>query len=913
MSGCKPVRQRSGDSSHLFLRLVFEELAQYMGPDDYVSHQSAMFLQGFITDSPEIVQVVSARRHRNRQIQGVEIRFVYRKHFSPEFVVNCSRSAAGVLIAKPALAWLDMLDDLEFAPEMEKLGELAQHLPEKTATIISMAAAISITVLKRATFYLVWCGRLQSLAKVYRNLSRSPVKLDYRREGSEILWERNLQVFFPAEILAVPIKRFAGRNPEWLLLRNSTGYMQALQRQKSLFLRNDRLAETELAALIWPTESADLSFLARWLTDLGLNFINRDIQVTGIKNIGQWLKPFAGSDAQKISLLKTAQAFSQAINRDIHVCAGILIVALATENLALVEHAIYSWGEKLFFHGKAGLLIQAFFMLEDFNYGSKTRAIVVTALVARGLLSQANMLWAGVEPKPSRRWGWIWLAEATTSHRNNNINKAKKCYLEAVKAFSKEKNQRMAIVSQVYLGNLFLGEQDYLEAGRIYDEILQTQAGRNQLSDNFQGILFGNLGIVEFRIGRFAHALNHLQKGVQLSRKVANETAAMLFLFYIASSSFYLGKFAMAFAAAVEAWDIRRQTGSGFLRAEHLSLLVAVSQIFGRFDEARYWLKMLDASNRVELQVGELAKVRGLIWRTKFNEAARLLSELSETEQKSAPQSILASRANLMLALLPIENVLVNIRPYLISGFSPGSIESFQAAVVLTVFDRPHRPDKTKLEKMFAEFNQRELFDPLWFLVYRRVADLKLSGARNYLINQYQLSPYIVRKLVAGIFSGHSATQKLIRTIRAESGPDYLYLTPKKLETITERDYSQLISYGEADQPFFYDGARGEIHCFACVARIRSSSVQARLLSYLLQRHARRVPIEAAYEVVWDSEYNEDSDVAVVKTTVVRLNRLFANHNIGVKVKIVSINRANYLDIRLPAGWQAVLPVISSD
>ncbi|EKD84346.1 MAG: hypothetical protein ACD_39C00095G0004 [uncultured bacterium] len=909
MSAGKTDRKKLRNSKRLAWSSLLTDLVRYMDPGDYVSHQSALFLHGFLFDSPAVVHVISAKRHRNRQLHGIDIRFVYRRNLEAEKISAITSTFTSVLVADPALAWLDMLDDLEYAPEMHELARLAQVLPVKTVEILETAASISDTVLKRAAFFLGWCGRLRNLDRICKTLKRTPVKLDYRYESREILWEKRLKVFFPVEILEVPVSHCADKIAEWSILRNSAGFIAALKRQKSLILRDDAPEDCELTSLVWPAQPVGHAFLADWLAQLGLAIIDRDFQTVELKSIGKWLRNFISTDLQRTSLLATAKTFSREIATDINTCTGLLIVALATANLSLLEHAVYNWGEPLFYHGKAGLLVLAFFMLEDFAYGEKTRAIITTALVARGLIAEASAFWKALKLPAKKGWGWIYLAEAATTHRNGDVVRAKKCYELAANAFNKEKNQRMGQVSRVYLGNLLLGEQKYIEARAVYTAVLEGQTQDARLSDNFQGVLLGNLGIVEFRLGQLKSAEKLLAEAIPLSRLSANESAVMLFLFYQASSQLYLGRTVSALDFANKAWSIRQRTGSGFLRADHLAVLITLNQCIGRFDEASYWLNLLDKKNQIECMVWNFAKARGCLLRGKIEEAIRLYREITRAGQSLSYDSAVAKRANLMLALLDRKYGFSCSSLEMLSYLSLGTIENLQVSILSEVYRDSDRVDKTEADKLLGTICQYELYDPLWFLVYAHIVRYDLKNAVQYLVCQYNMSSCFIRKCAQRYLASIPEAAKLLAKIKVEAGREYVRLTAESAEMITERDYQLLSDSDKASCSFFYDGVRGEIFVFTRRSKVRHTSVQARLLACLLLSRAQRVSAESLYEHVWESTYNEDFDLAVIKTTVVRLNKLLQSRSAPANIKIISISRISYIELNLPAGWQALLPL----
>lgn len=879
-----------------------------MHPGDYISHQAAVFLHGLTSESPLLITVVSKKRHRNRVINGIEIRFVYRKNLDNQLKSHVCRMFSGVAVAKPLLAWLDMLNDLDYACEIDKLAELSQTLPGTTGNILALAGLFSDSVVKRAAFYLAWNGRLQSYSDLSSKLSDSAVKLDHRITNDELFWEKPLKVFFPARILELKPTEYAGRNKEWLVFRNSPGYVAALKKQKSLILFNDNPEENALRDLIITAKPSHYSDFSAWLADMGLKITSRDFQEVEIKNIGKWLKPFVGSKGQTAILLAAFRDFSSQIGNDAETCCGAMIAALAIQSHELVDFASYNWGELLFFHGKSGLLVLAYRMLGDYDYGYKLRALMTTALVVRGIISEALKLWSSIANQSVEKWGWTCLAEAATAYRSGQKEQAKTYYRKAVAAFTREKNQRMATVSQIYLGIVYLGETDYEKAKQIYVEILKGQTKENLLSDNFLGVLHGNLGIIQFRQAAFTEAAANLELGARLSQKVANQTAYIMILFYQALTEFYLGKFVAAYHIAQQAWRIKQKTGSTFLRSEHPALLASLAQYLGKNEDSDYWISKLDNKNSSEEVVINLAKARGLLFRHKIPEAIKLLEE-TRKHCDNTVSPIIVSRAFVLLALLSKNHGKMNISSGRISVFEKGTAEFLYSELLSLLFESPSKPHKSKLEKLFHDFNALKTYDPMWFLVFSKVADLNLKNAQDYFIWQYSFSSSFIRSFAKRFFQNSASAAILIEMLPAEADGECMSLGADSIEAVTRLEYNHIPENEKASYPFFFDGISGKVYVFSNVVSLRSNSMPARLLSFMLQSHSRRVLLKSAYEFVWGSEYSEFYDDAVVKTTVARINKLISKHSATFLIRIVSIQLTNYLEIRLPEHWHAFLPV----
>jgi tetratricopeptide (TPR) repeat protein len=644
-----------------------------------------------------------------------------------------------------------------------------------------------------------------------------------------------------------------------------------------------------------------------WFADMGLKITNRDFQETEIKNIGKWLKPFAGSKGQTTVLLDAFKDFSGQIRNDPETCCGAMIVALATQSRELVDYAAYNWGELLFFHGKSGLLVLAYRMLGDYDYGDKLRALMATALVVRGIIPEALKLWSLTEKKAVEKWGWTCLAEAATAFRSGQKEQAKNYYKKAVAAFLREKNQRMAIVSRIYLGIIYLGETDYEKSKQLYVEILKGQTKENLLSDNFLGVLHGNLGIIEFRQAAFTKAVADLELGARLSLNVANQTAYIMILFYQALTEFYLGKFVAAYHIAQQAWRIKQKTGSTFLRSEHPALLASLAQYLGKTEDSDYWISKLDNKNSSEEVVINLAKARGLLFRQKIPEAIKLLEETRKHCDKTV-NPIIVSRAFVLLALLS-DNHAELINPDRISVFEKGTAEFLYAELLSLLLESPSNPDKSKLEKLFHEFNALKTYDPMWFLVFSKVADLKLKNAQGYFIWQYSFSSSFIRSFARIFFKNSAVATGLIEKVPAGADEECISLGAVSIEVITRREYNLVAENEKAAHPFFFDGIGGKIYIFSNIVSLKNNSVQARLLSFMLQSHSRRVLLKSAYEFIWGSKYSEFYDDAVVKTTVARINKLIGKHSATFLIRIVSIQLTNYLEIKLPEQWHAFLPV----
>jgi len=172
--------------------------------DEYISHQTALFLLGFASDPGKQITIVSPRRRRNREIEGFEIVFVYHSSFDNKYsqIINISGEQLNVSSLEKTL--IDLTKDLNYSPGLETLARLFCIIPYNPKQLINVAKSTSDTVLKRVSLLLAWSGRAAYYELPLKNFKRTPVKLDSREEEN-LIWNSLFYTKLPARLLMLPV------------------------------------------------------------------------------------------------------------------------------------------------------------------------------------------------------------------------------------------------------------------------------------------------------------------------------------------------------------------------------------------------------------------------------------------------------------------------------------------------------------------------------------------------------------------------------------------------------------------------------------------------------------------------------------------------------------------------------------
>ncbi|MBF0410543.1 MAG: winged helix-turn-helix domain-containing protein [Candidatus Riflebacteria bacterium] len=223
---------------------------------EYISHLGSLFFGGYIDYAPKRISVLSTRRRRKRIIAGYDVVFQSSNTCNKADRVKITSEKYSILIASPETSFVDMLADLNYAPDLPTLAHFAASLPISASRVLELAASASDSVLKRASYLLALCGRITYSRIPFSQFSISPSYLDSRISGNgDSCWDKRFRLFVPESILSWKIpsnsKNRSSAWEKWLYKMNSSGVKEFQRKTGLIFLREDPFSEKVLDNIVF--------------------------------------------------------------------------------------------------------------------------------------------------------------------------------------------------------------------------------------------------------------------------------------------------------------------------------------------------------------------------------------------------------------------------------------------------------------------------------------------------------------------------------------------------------------------------------------------------------------------------------------------------------------------------------------
>ncbi len=886
-------------------------LEQYLGKGDYVSHSSALFLHGFLS-TVDAVEIVSNRRHRNHEIAGIRLKFVYRKNHDEKDLSGIELLNGSLPVASPGLAWVDLLANLELAPKLEKLTELAQILPIEVEEVLGMAAKINATVFKRAAFLLGWCGRLRSFDGIQKLLEGSRSKLDHRLDMSEQILDRRFRLYFPAYLLSEPVFKVPSNKYGWKMLRNSRGFTNALNHEKSLILLEDDFECCSLNSLLFPSDSVDILQVEKWLTDVGLNDVADSVELCDVNAIGEWTRLLFVVPGSSDSFRAFVENEFADFDKHGKLVKGLLLAALAMRFAEAAVCIVNKYCETLYLHAGTSLLRLSFEQFgSKYDFNSHALAIIGILKASKGQRDEAREILNKVESQLDSSEGWYFFVKAVKAHRCNSDMTCGHYYQSAIERFECSGKRLLAETCRNSLGNMCLGLGKFAEAKEHYLRAWRNCRREKLMSDDFKALLVANIGFSDFYRGELMLAKKYLEKAVPLCRKTSYFSALALILYYLSLIELRLGNFATSLANIRSTWAMNKKHSMTRASPDTISLMIAVLQFMNMKEESDYLIQKLDLDDAVEEVIFHLSCCRANILSGEYEKAlkaARTSEQCSRILAEKMPvNGYWHDQALVMLVLLSLlceTEIEKSIKESILKcDFSEPSLESFNGKVLqILVVDLNPSPE---LNQLLAGFCDKSYFEPLWFLIYGLISNLQLKNAARFLETQYHFSNTFLqtcarKKLVNLVSSGY------FKKFAMPQPACYLFIDSLSMELVKE-DVENFSSRLQGAGPFFFDGINGNIHMGNLKIPLKKGGLSERIIHKLLLAKGEPILAEELYETVWKTQYDEDFDFAALKTAVMRLRQMLQKHFFIEKMGLVTRDDKKYVEFILPEGWSAIL------
>lgn len=907
-----------------FSPVMFEALAQILKPGEYISHASALFMQGLTVRPAEVITIVSSHRRRNRVCEGWPLRFVF--HSGTRNISTCRICCLNktIAVATPETALIDLLTDLNEAPDLDGLINLAARLPFSINRCLKLAENISNTVFKRVVFLLAFCGRLSNSRIPYSQLKKSPAVLDPRIDKNELrTWDRRFWCFFPTRLLSQKVATARTRNQpalsDWLIIRNSPAFLAAQKASGHLIVRGD----PGISALksVWektPVMHSEQD-LVQWASRNGLFPIPGFEDAARRRRAGRLI--FLFSNAQAIAGIKKLLATPDFIAGLPLATLDLAIhLALLLEEEHLLMKILAIAGEKLVdsvvFRGLkigADVLLQKKGKLPTLQGCLLARTTVIGGdpVKAAAILKKTTPAVPG-----SPEWPWQCLSRGMVLLRSNRWKSAQRLLITAKRIWSAENEVYGLARAENALGNLCLGLARIAAARKHY---LAALRGNRRLACPapvfLAGVMF-NLSITYLHLGQREKAAALLRHSLAGSGKTDNFVVTSRCLYLLAQTSLFNGILQHSQTYLYRCLVLRNTLKDRRGAIEAMGMLSWNYTLTGQHKTARYWEKSVPARSVLEKALHNMVRGRNLLLECSFAAAGRHLKNAREYARSANAGIIMQARLEILLAIIERQTggkvvaAEMKIAERVIAS-DPHLDEISWFAMVRAVYsavDSACEEMRLALKKALAT----ERFDPFWFLLARDLVATRLPEADNYIRQQDQLSPVALKRIARAFLARKNPDETVISLPDIGTDPGILLFqhgTSKTRKFDLQGYQTAKDALPRPEGILEIDFVAGEI-CFAPFqVRFRPSSLPASVLALLLQVAPVPMAIEHLYQSVWNADYDEEFDLATMKTTFSRIRQILGSVCPSARLNLTRTATTQPLvQLHLPVKWRAWLP-----
>lgn len=893
-----------------------EIISGFLAQDDYISFGSALKINGLYTDDSNLVHVISNQRRRDFSKDGVQICFVFRDSSKIKVLAPHIEKIGKTRIARPYLAWLDMLDRLRHAPDWKKLAEIAQSFQFNIAELTDAAITLSDAVFKRALFYLAWCGKIGSFKKLIQPLSDTPAYLDTRLDKKKLAWERNLKVFFPAEILDLKIIENPKKRYDWKFFRNSKAFINALKRSSQLILSLERNTKI-FSALKFYEKPVTLNELEEWLSSTRLSSTCDDLDDTDIEAIGTWLRPLFSEDTSRQALFRSVSDSNiEELRQNINLCQTLVKLAASIKDKVLLSFVLQNFAVDIYLYGEAGLLRLAAGHADLVAIKNRdVLAVLVMALLGSGRHEECNSLFIKSCLETSEE-GLPVLCRACVMMILHADPSAETLFKKAIEVFRRQGKHDLAVLSKIYLGVWFLLQQCFNEALDEFQPLIEESSG-NHVPESFKGILYANLGLVATGTGNHGQAVEILKKALPQCQKTSYSSAYAQLLYFYAWNNLLIGNLTEALIHGQNALDTVHKTGSSFIVERTFALLIFANLIFGRVEEADQWLAVLREKHEIGGQAeARLTAILKEFQTGNFAAARKLCQTEHELLCRTDVPTLLTQHAQVVAAWLLLKKNRSEATRFIHKILYLQNTKSmfhlmFYGKIFKILVSDDYEGQNDEIDYHLASAESTGRFDPYWYVIADLLPDRGLKNLKNYIVRQYELSPESLRISAEKVLSDKPDLYSLLKPGKGSGNRKFIMINASEIMNIGRSEYENLTSQAAKCAFFLFDASARMIFYNGQRSSLRQNTMQMALLGFLLQNQARRMPLKGVFEAVWQTEFDEEFSTDAVKSVVKRLNTWARQHSLPVRLSLISASSTIFICTDVDADWAGIFPLIA--
>lgn len=885
---------------------IISELALIVRKGEYLSHLSALYLAGFTREFPAQFTIVSAARRRNRLIAGVPLVFV--THERLQSVVRMIRhERSEIACADASTAFVDLLLDMKYAPELENLADLAVCLPLSASEVLRQAALISDTVLKRASYLLAWAGRLTFARIPFRQFRTSPVLLDARvSEKSALLWDKRFRLYvpsqFPGRQRKKPVSRFSNAFKDWHKLSSIGIFSKIEQGCGCILLRADPHLPQLPNRLELPKRMPEPSSILGWLEDAGLYPLPVMTKNRLRRMFADFLRQaFVVDPVDFFAAIENDSAFQMALPPEAVDCLFQLGIVLALPDL--LQNLFARRGEDLLDRtGAPGMLVAARFLAGS---GRKLKN-TVTGLIARVLAaaghrhSAAKVLRKSDKKVTSGR-KWLVLAEACVFKGSDRRIRRLKKILES------EKNSDdilFFVRAEACIGQYFINSGRFRQAIKHFKKATRCLKNLPRQILGLRGILIGKIGLALSYLSNAQQSEPILSHAVRVSGRIRAYDATAVFML---ARSRYLDKTGVG-ESAIAMMKIALRYFSRFRMTrecgETAALLALANDVMGFKTASEHWLESARVFAGEDNACSSFASGNAAML---ANQPAQAVEHYVEAIEKSREVSS-GVRLNALLNCQIARSA---------TGSRPGAVEAdlirrfvrsgWKSEEVLLLKALGFETEPT--ESICSELVVLGFFTPFWYYFSEKFVSDGDQDKMKFIKMQYEKSSARIKERAQSWFKVTKAERSLELVSSDRQFGRLCLLNAGGMTIVDKRNIRKIMK--ETDKAeLIFDFAAGKMSFAATTADIRPDALHVRLLEYLLQVWPETATADKISETIWKTSYDHEIDFFVIKTTAFRLRKLLSSI---CPVAVLSFKYGSRkmpaLSLSLPENWQAWLRI----
>jgi len=871
-------------------RQLLPHLARMLaGTDEYVSHQTALFLLGFSTDLGKQITIVSARRRRNRTIEGFEIVFVYHSAFDPKHTQKINIADEQLPISNLEKTMIDLCKDQSYAPDLETIARLFCAVPYNLKELLNIARATSDTVLKRVSLMAAWSGRAAYFELPVKHFKRTPIRLD-AREKENLIWNSLFFTRLPARLLRLPVSR----PPE-----DTDDKVRLWMELKALPELCEKQFEAEMIFIRETPEPGINKIIENYFRDIYLGFSIERLREFIVGNnrgehdfppaIPELLRTFLHSH-DRILLLREKELkdwfFENLSSKEPQVIETLIFYGIKLKLFKEVFEKFDLACSELFYAGrfKAINLFAEHFIESEFRLTpamllniSKTFSMQEKFEIALSLLEHHLEL-AENENADLSVVGQLHYATGLVFHRMERGDDALSELFLARETFLIERNDELLARCELSIGNIYFTRGHPGSARAYYINGLNRT--RSLKDRPMQASFLANIGMVEYDLGNFPKAATYFNQAYAMNKMLKNHWSNSVVGMALGKLFLKLGQFSKSMRVFREIYPLRQEKGHASGLYEISSILAWICEITGRSGTAQTHWNQADRNDIDQLEprsrfVGEILRALNHFYHKRYNEAELMFKRMIEHAEARNSSAIL--RADCLFGLATVKfflgqkgdsielfNRARHVIPKEKARFQLAQINFYSGLLLPEAFPEINLQDTLKV------LLQSQVYDPLWVHYAKYLKEIPSPEARKYLAYHLDHTSPSALQNIRKLFPDFDQIISEISKKTSRAAEFVTLLSPGETRTIHNEDYAIWQKNYPADTLIF-DAPAGLLAYNDCCDRLKPGSIPHSVLLQLFLAIPHPVEIESLYRSAWGMEFDPEYDFGAFKSSIQRL------------------------------------------